>query len=322
MPVSPYFASSLPECNFNPQGTCPSVEAICVEAKEVLDKKDLILLCYIFSQSYHSIWLRKIMDHEKKTVETAFAPMCLLKEIEQLPYMQAFLKRWEKSRADKQGDQTSQTVQDEQHWNDKSAKEYITESEESYKNEDLYRNESIDYSSEQDCLYLLSQMYYNEVSSLSSPFLKQYYRFDWEWKMVTTFINYKNNPKAVYDKRIPFYKEELVFFEWMKRHKQNDYGDLSLVWPYFEDFEKVNSEKELMKREQISDSIRWNYALEWGGDSMVDMQAVWAYFVRLCLQQRWTNLYAIDGKALLKDRVQTLKTIDWEANQEVGVKSK
>lgn len=316
MSAYPYFSAALPQWTFSAEGEGPSVEAICAEAKELLSRKDLAVLAFIFSPAYHKIWMEKVraeacadadiaagsasrVDRDAVPSAGGFEPACLVTEIERLPYMQAFRGAYGRQCAAAIARQTageaggivaastfSDDGQDGEVWSKTEA----------------YRR--------------LQAMFYAQVPALSSAFLTSYYRFDWEWKVAASRINRKKYPEALMDDRLPAYPAKgdraAADEEWMRAL---DKEPLAQLWDYAGDMEKAESEPDLMKREWLCDTFRWRYAEAWGGDSTASTDYLWAYFIRLQLQQRWQRLKKADGQKMLKEKLQSLRAVDWEKNE-------
>ncbi|MDE7149732.1 MAG: DUF2764 domain-containing protein, partial [Bacteroidales bacterium] len=170
--------------------------------------------------------------------------------------------------------------------------------------------------SETEAYRRLQALFYAQVPSLPSPFLKSYYRFDWEWKVVANRLNRKKYPEMPMDDRLPEYPAKgakaSADEEWVQAL---DKEPLALLWEHAEDMEKVEGESDLMKREWLCDTFRWRYAEVWGGDSTASTDYLWAYFVRLQLQQRWQRLKKTDGRRMLEEKLQSLRAVDWEKNE-------
>lgn len=315
MSTYPYFSASLPQWTFNAEGDGPAVEAVCAEAIELLSRKDLAVLAYIFSPAYHKIWLAKIRAEAGLRAEAAsdgqtaplqpasegFEPACLVPVIEKLPYMQAFRAGYarrcavaaaaQQTAADAGLPSGLQPVADD-----------TDEALEAWSDTEAYRR--------------LQAMFYAQVPALPSAFLKSYYRFDWEWKTVANRLNRKKYPELPMDDRLPEYPAKgdraAADAEWLQALEKEP---LAQLWDYAEDMEKVTAEPDLMKREWLCDSFRWRFAEAGGGDATASTDSLWAYFVRLQLQQRWQRLKKADGQQLLKAKLQSLRAVDWEKNE-------
>ncbi len=308
MSAYPYFSASLPQWTFNAEGDGPSVEAICAEAIELLSPKDLAVLAYIFSPAYHKIWLAKIRAEAGVTAEGApdgptadgFEPACFVPLIEQLPYMQAFRADYAQRCA---LEATAQTPADA---GMPSGLQAVADD----------SDEALTPWSETEAYRRLQAMFYAQVPALSSAFLKSYYRFDWEWKTVANRLNRKKYPELPMDDRLPEYPAKgdraAADAEWIQALEKEP---LAQLWDYAEDMEKVTAEPDLMKREWLCDSFRWRFAEAGGGDATASTDSLWSYFVRLQLQQRWQRLKKADGQKLLKEKLQSLRAVDWDKNE-------
>lgn len=323
MSAYPYFSAALPQWKFNAEGEGPSVEAICAEAKELLSRKDLAVLAYMFSPAYHKLWIGKVraeaclsedmagngarpaqpapqtaMPAAETAPDTAgFEPACLVAEIERLPYMQAFRAAYSRQcvAAAQAGTETASAMIN-------VAEAQADGEAEAWSETEAYRR--------------LQAMFYAEVPRLSSAFLRAYYRFDWEWKAAESRINRKKHPEAAMDDALPAYPAKgdraEADAEWVQAL---DKEPLTQIWTYAEDMEKVEAEPDLMKREWLCDTFRWRYAEAWGGDATASTDYLWAYFIRLQLQLRWQRLGKADGRQLLKEKLQSLRAVDWEKNE-------
>ena len=304
MSAYPYFSASLPQWTFNAEGDGPSVEAVCAEAIELLSRKDLAVLAYIFSSAYHKIWLAKIRAEAGAEAQTAdralpeagnFEPACLVPFIETLPYMQAFRADYARRCAVvPAGEEMPSGLQPLADASD----------------------EAVEAWSETEAYRRLQAMFYAQVPALSSAFLKSYYRFDWEWKTVANRINRKKYPELPMDDNLPEYPAKgdraAADAEWIQALEKEP---LAQLWDYAEDMDKVMAEPDPMKREWLCDSFRWRFAEAGGGDATASTDSLWAYFVRLQLQQRWQRLKKADGRQLLKAKLQSLRAVDWEKNE-------
>ena len=304
MSAYPYFSASLPQWTFNAEGDGPSVEAVCAEAIELLSRKDLAVLAYIFSPAYHKIWLAKIRAEAGAEAQTAdralpeagnFEPACLVPFIETLPYMQAFRGDYARRCAvAPAGDEMPSGLQPLADASD----------------------EAVEAWSETEAYRRLQAMFYAQVPALSSAFLKSYYRFDWEWKTVANRLNRKKYPELPMDDNLPEYPAKgdraAADAEWIQALEKEP---LAQLWDYAEDMDKVMAEPDPMKREWLCDSFRWRFAEAGGGDATASTDSLWAYFVRLQLQQRWQRLKKADGRQLLKAKLQSLRAVDWEKNE-------
>lgn len=303
MSAYPYFSAALPQWTFSAEGEGPSVEAVCAEAKELLSRKDLAVLAYIFSPAYHKIWINKVRaeacPEEAAATEIGFEPACLVEIIEQLPYMQAFRtaygRQCEVAKARQEAGQGMAVNAD-------------TELPDGEQDGGIW--------SETEAYRRLQALFYAQVPSLPSAFLKSYYRFDWEWKAVANRLNRKKYPDMLMDDRMPAYPAKgdraAADEAWLLALGKEP---LTQLWDYAEDMEKVEAEPDLMKREWLCDTFRWRYAEAWGGDSTASTDYLWAYFVRLQLQQRWQRLKMTDGRRMLKEKLQSLRAVDWEKNE-------
>ncbi len=307
MSAYPYFSASLPQWTFNAEGDGPSVEAVCAEAIELLSRKDLAVLAYIFSPAYHKIWLAKIRAEAGAEAQTAdralpeagnFEPACLVPMIEALPYMQAFRADYARrcameaaATAAEAGAGALQPVAGD-------------------------TDEALAPWSDTEAYRRLQALFYAQVPALPSAFLKSYYRFDWEWKTVANRLNRKKYPELPMDDNLPEYPAKgdraVADAEWIAALEKEP---LAQLWDYAEDMEKVTAETDPMKREWLCDSFRWRFAEAGGGDATASTDSLWAYFVRLQLQQRWQRLKKADGHQLLKAKLQSLRAVDWEKNE-------
>lgn len=309
MSAYPYFSASLPQWTFNAEGDGPSVEAVCAEALELLSRKDLAVLAYIFSPAYHKIWLDKIRTEalrgeaeatsDRPLPETGgFEPACLVPFIEQLPYMQAFRADYARRCAM----EAAATAAEAGTGALQPAADDADEAVEPWSDTEAYRR--------------LQALFYAQVPALPSAFLKSYYRFDWEWKTVANRLNRKKYPELPMDDRLPEYPAKgdraVADAEWIAALEKEP---LAQLWDYAEDMEKVTAEPDLMKREWLCDSFRWRFAEAGGGDATASTDSLWSYFVRLQLQQRWQRLKKADGQQLLKAKLQSLRAVDWDKNE-------
>ena len=282
------------------------MEAVCAEAIELLSRKDLAVLAYIFSPAYHKIWLAKIRAEAGAEAQTAdralpeagnFEPVCLVPFIEALPYMQAFRADYARRCAAVTADADAAMPSGLQPMADAS-----DEAVEAWSDTEAYRR--------------LQAMFYAQVPALSSAFLKSYYRFDWEWKTVANRLNRKKYPELPMDDNLPEYPAKgdraAADAEWIQALEKEP---LAQLWDYAEDMDKVMAESDPMKREWLCDSFRWRFAEAGGGDATASTDSLWAYFVRLQLQQRWQRLKKADGRQLLKAKLQSLRAVDWEKNE-------
>ncbi|MBD5389733.1 DUF2764 family protein [bacterium] len=304
MSAYPYFSASLPQWTFNAEGDGPSVEAVCAEAIELLSRKDLAVLAYIFSPANHKIWLAKIRAEAGAEAQTAdralpeagnFEPACLVPFIETLPYMQAF-----------RGDYARRCAVVPAGEEMPSGLQPLADA----------SDEAVEAWSETEAYRRLQAMFYAQVPALSSAFLKSYYRFDWEWKTVANRLNRKKYPELPMDDNLPEYPAKgdraAADAEWIQALEKEP---LAQLWDYAEDMDKVMAEPDPMKREWLCDSFRWRFAEAGGGDATASTDNLWAYFVRLQLQQRWQRLKKADGRQLLKAKLQSLRAVDWEKNE-------
>ncbi|MDE6106302.1 MAG: DUF2764 domain-containing protein [Bacteroidales bacterium] len=309
MSAYPYFSASLPQWTFNAEGDGPSVEAVCAEAIELLGRKDLAVLAYIFSPAYHKIWLDKIRAEALRAEAEApsdlplpetggFEPACLVPFIEQLPYMQAFRADYARRCAM----EAAATAAEAGTGALQPAADDADEAVEPWSDTEAYRR--------------LQALFYAQVPALPSAFLKSYYRFDWEWKTVANRLNRKKYPELPMDDRLPEYPAKgdraVADAEWIAALEKEP---LAQLWDYAEDMEKVTAEPDLMKREWLCDSFRWRFAEAGGGDATASTDSLWSYFVRLQLQQRWQRLKKADGQQLLKAKLQSLRAVDWDKNE-------
>lgn len=310
MSAYPYFSASLPQWTWNAEGEGPSVEAVCAEAVELLDRKDRAVLAYIFSPAYHKQWMAKIkagagLEETVDPTAGAFEPACLIEDIEHLPYMQVFATAYgaqcaarvaameaDASASGLAGGETAVPTLSGADGGEVGVMWSDTEA---------YRR--------------LQALFYAEVPHLSSAFLRAYYRFDWEWKTVANRLNRKKYPASSMDSEGPAFPAKgdraAADAEWLQ---ELDRETLSLVWDYAEDMAKAEAESDVRKREFLCDTFRWRYAEAWGGDATASTDYLWAYFIRLQLQQRWQRLKASDGAAQLKDKLQALRAVDWNQN--------
>lgn len=307
MSTYPYFSASLPQWTFNAEGDGPSVEAVCAEAIELLSRKDLSVLAYIFSPAYHKVWLAKIRAEAGGMPPAApdgrdadgFEPACLVPFIEALPYMQAF--RADYARRCAVAEAASQTGAE----TGAAGIQPVADS-----------DEAVEAWSETEAYRRLQALFYAQVPALPSVFLKSYYRFDWEWKTVANRYNRKKYPELPMDDRLPEYpakgEKAVADAEWLQALEKEP---LAQLWDYAGDMEKVTAEPDPMKREWLCDSFRWRFAETGGGDATASTDSLWAYFVRLQLQQRWQRLKKADGQQLLKEKLQSLRAVDWDKNE-------
>ncbi len=284
------------------------MEDICAEARELLHQSDVAVLAHIFSPAYHKTWIKKVREQaiaeamgegstphkaESEDAAEAFEPACLVEVIEQLPYMQAF----------------------------KTAYARMCAQEVSSKNEGENKASSDDEEqetawSETEAYYRLQAMFYAQTPSLPSAFLKSYYRFDWEWKAVNNRLNRKLYAKMPMDDRVPAYPYKGEKAEQDEAWIQAlDKEPLAQLWDYADIMEKTTAEADPMKREWLGDSFRWQLSEAWGGDATAESDYIWAYFIRLQLQQRWQRLKKADGREMLKEKLQSLRTVDWDKNE-------
>lgn len=282
------------------------MEAVCAEAIELLSRKDLAVLAYIFSPAYHKIWLAKIRAEAGAEAQTAdralpeagnFEPACLVPFIETLPYMQAFRGDYARRCAVAPADADAAMPSGLQPMAGDT-------------------DEAVEAWSETEAYRRLQAMFYAQVPALSSAFLKSYYRFDWEWKTVANRLNRKKYPELPMDDNLPEYPAKgdraAADAEWIQALEKEP---LAQLWDYAEDMDKVMAEPDPMKREWLCDSFRWRFAEAGGGDATASTDSLWAYFVRLQLQQRWQRLKKADGRQLLKAKLQSLRAVDWEKNE-------
>lgn len=286
---------------FSAEGEGPSVEDICAEAKELLSRRDVAVLAHIFSPAYHKIWIKKVRElsaaeamGEGNTLRKAegedsgetFEPACLVEAIEQLPYMQAFKTAYMRMCLQETAEASSDDEQPKAAW------------------------------SETEAYYRLQAMFYAQTPSLPSDFLKTYYRFDWEWKAVNNRLSRKQYAQMPMDDRVPAYPSRGEKAEQDEAWIQAlDKEPLAQLWDYADLMEKTAAEADPMKREWLGDGFRWQLSEAWGGDATAESDYIWAYFIRLQLQQRWQRLKKADGKQMLKEKLQSLRKVDWDKNE-------
>ncbi len=78
----------------------------------------------------------------------------------------------------------------------------------------------------------------------------------------------------------------------------------------------ILAEKDITRRERMIDQLRWNWLEDVTFDRIFDVEALLAYYLRLCIVERWTSLNEKKGEATFRRIVASLKKESNESLEE------
>ena len=148
----------------------------------------------------------------------------------------------------------------------------------------------------------LTTLYYNYVTSVENPFLKEYFKHELQLNNIITALNCKKFDLSAEKEVIEDgeYKEHLV------KNPSRDFG-LSSELPYIEKLVFLFEGQDLLKREWDLDQMKWDYLDENTVFEYFTLEKVLSYLLKLGIIERWLKLDPESGKELFDKFLAELK---------------
>ncbi len=142
---------------------------------------------------------------------------------------------------------------------------------------------------------VLSAAYYEEAMSLPSPFIRDYFAYKRDLKNILSAINARRFGLPLDQSLIGEYDLTVT----LRTSRASDFG-LSRSHPYIGELLRLIEEPNLRGLEKEVDRILWDFLEERTAYDAFGAPAIFAYFIRLSLGNRWVSLTREAGTAELR----------------------
>lgn len=162
-----------------------------------------------------------------------------------------------------------------------------------------YNKDVEGYFPEDEIIY---QFYNYVICNCRNAFVRRWYELNLDINNILTAVLARQQGWSVGD----FIKGDNEVTEMIRENKTRDF-DLSHEFDYVKDLMKIVDEPDPVDKERMIDSMKWLWLDEYTFLDPFNFEALFAYFCKLKIKERWARLDVVQGKATFENIIENLR---------------
>lgn len=162
-----------------------------------------------------------------------------------------------------------------------------------------YNKDVEGYFPEDEIIY---QFYNYVICNCRNVFVRRWYELNLDINNILTAVLARQQGWSVGD----FIKGDNEVTEMIRENKTRDF-DLSHEFDYVKDLMKIVDEPDPVDKERMIDSMKWLWLDEYTFLDPFNFEALFAYFCKLKIKERWARLDVVQGKATFESIIDNLR---------------
>ena len=162
-----------------------------------------------------------------------------------------------------------------------------------------YNKDVEGYFPEDEIIY---QFYNYVICNCRNAFVRRWYELKLDINNILTAVLARQQGWSVGD----FIKGDNEVTEMIRENKTRDF-DLSHEFDYVKDLMKIVDEPDPVDKERMIDSMKWLWLDEYTFFDPFNFEALFAYFCKLKIKERWARLDVEQGKATFENIIENLR---------------
>ena len=162
-----------------------------------------------------------------------------------------------------------------------------------------YNKDVEGYFPEDEIIY---QFYNYVICNCRNAFVRRWYELNLDINNILTAVLARQQGWSVGD----FIKGDNEVTEMIRENKTRDF-DLSHEFDYVKDLMKIVDEPDPVDKERMIDSMKWLWLDEYTFLDPFNFEALFAYFCKLKIKERWARLDVVQGKATFESIIDNLR---------------
>ena len=162
-----------------------------------------------------------------------------------------------------------------------------------------YNKDVEGYFPEDEIIY---QFYNYVICNCRNVFVRRWYKLNLDINNILTAVLARQQGWSVGD----FIKGDNEVTEMIRENKTRDF-DLSHEFDYVKDLMKIVDEPDPVDKERMIDSMKWLWLDEYTFFDPFNFEALFAYFCKLKIKERWARLDVEQGKATFENIIENLR---------------
>ena len=162
-----------------------------------------------------------------------------------------------------------------------------------------YNKDVEGYFPEDEIIY---QFYNYVICNCRNAFVRRWYELNLDINNILTAVLARQQGWSVGD----FIKGDNEVTEMIRENKTRDF-DLSHEFDYVKDLMKIVDEPDPVDKERMIDSMKWLWLDEYTFFDPFNFEALFAYFCKLKIKERWARLDVEQGKATFENIIENLR---------------
>ena len=146
------------------------------------------------------------------------------------------------------------------------------------------------------------QFYNYVICNCRNAFVRRWYELNLDINNILTAVLARQQGWSVGD----FIKGDNEVTEMIRENKTRDF-DLSHEFDYVKDLMKIVDEPDPVNKERMIDSMKWLWLDEYTFFDPFNFEALFAYFCKLKIKERWARLDVEQGKATFENNIENLR---------------
>ena len=162
-----------------------------------------------------------------------------------------------------------------------------------------YNKDVEGYFPEDEIIY---QFYNYVICNCRNVFVRRWYELNLDINNILTAVLARQQGWSVGD----FIKGDNEVTEMIRENKTRDF-DLGHEFDYVKDLMKIVDEPDPVDKERMIDSMKWLWLDEYTFFDPFNFEALFAYFCKLKIKERWARLDVEQGKATFENIIENLR---------------
>ena len=162
-----------------------------------------------------------------------------------------------------------------------------------------YNKDVEGYFPEDEIIY---QFYNYVICNCRNAFVRRWYELNLDINNILTAVLARQQGWSVGD----FIKGDNEVTEMIRENKTRDF-DLGHEFDYVKDLMKIVDEPDPVDKERMIDSMKWLWLDEYTFFDPFNFEALFAYFCKLKIKERWARLDVVQGKATFESIIDNLR---------------
>ena len=162
-----------------------------------------------------------------------------------------------------------------------------------------YNKDVEGYFPEDEIIY---QFYNYVICNCRNAFVRRWYELNLDINNILTAVLARQQGWSVGD----FIKGDNEVTEMIRENKTRDF-DLGHEFDYVKDLMKIGDEPDPVDKERMIDSMKWLWLDEYTFLDPFNFEALFAYFCKLKIKERWARLDVVQGKATFESIIDNLR---------------